>query len=128
MKLLLDSHALLWYAAGDARLSVAARSAIDDIANDSFVSLASLWELAIKAGLRKLELRPDFLGFVKRAVMDNGFEVLQIDQRHLERVVWLPQHHRDPFDRMLVAQAALEGMTLVSADEMLDAYGAARLW
>lgn len=128
MKLLLDAHTVLWYAAGDSRLSPTARAAIDDVANDNFVSMASLWELAIKAGLGKLELRPDFTGFIQRAVTANGFEVLPIELSHLGRVVALPQHHRDPFDRLLVAQASWEGMTIVSADEILDSYGATRLW
>lgn len=106
----------------------AARAAIDDPANDSFVSMASMWELAIKAGLNKLELRPDFAGFMQRAVTANGFDILPVELRRVDRVVMLPQHHRDPFDRMIVAQAALEGMTIASADERLDPYGASRLW
>lgn len=128
MKLLLDAHTLLWYVAGESRLSSVARAAIDDAANDCFVSIASLWELAIKMGLGKLDLRPDFSGFIQRAVTANGFTILAVDLRHLDRMAALPHHHRDPFDRMLAVQAELEAMTIVSADEMLDAYGVQRVW
>jgi PIN domain nuclease of toxin-antitoxin system len=122
-KLLLDSHVFLWWRANDPLLQVAARSAIAD-ADVVFVSAATAWEAAIKASLGRLEL-PDT---VESGVNDSGFEKMQISFSHAEGAAALPPHHGDPFDRMLVAQAISEGLTLVTHDRRLEAYEVPILW
>jgi PIN domain nuclease of toxin-antitoxin system len=128
MKLLLDTHAFLWFIMGDTRLTPTARMAIEDVGNDKFVSAASAWEMAVKVGLGKLQLSEPFDILIPREMRSNGFLYLPIDLAHTVRVVSLPFHHRDPFDRMLVAQVLCEQIALVSADVPLDAYGIQRIW
>ena len=128
MKLLLDTHALIWLAENDARLSAPARQALEDEKNDLFCSVASIWELAIKASLGKLKLSVQLDTAFRRRLEENGFAVLPVEYTHAAHVLSLPWHHRDPFDRLLVAQAALEQLALVSHDRQLDAYGIVRIW
>jgi PIN domain nuclease of toxin-antitoxin system len=128
VKLLLDTHALLWFLSGSGRLSATARIAIEDMANERFFSVAGAWEIAIKASLGKLDLTVPFEKLVPGELRSNDIELLPITPAHLVAVMALPFHHRDPFDRMYVAQAAAEGATVVSADPALDAYGIPRLW
>ncbi len=128
MKLLLDTHAFLWFMSGDATLSKAARSAIEDENNDVFVSPASLWEIAIKIGVNKLTLREPFETLIPKELAENEIELLGISIAHLALVASMPFHHRDPFDRLIAAQAEVEQLTLVSMDEVFDAYGVSRLW
>lgn len=128
MTILLDTHALLWAYWGDPQLSAAAIRLIFDPANRVLVSPASHWEVAIKMKTGKLTLRESFIEFVQHAVFDNGFGILPIEPNHTGLVSQLPFHHKDPFDRLLIAQALSEGVPLVSADAALDAYGVTRLW
>jgi PIN domain nuclease of toxin-antitoxin system len=128
VKLLLDTHALLWFLGGSGRLSTTARVAIEDMANERLFSVAGAWEIAIKASLGKLDLTVPFQRLVPGELHANAIELLPILPAHLVGVLGLPFHHRDPFDRMYVAQAVAEGATLVSADPALDAYGVRRLW
>jgi len=128
MKLLLDTHALIWFAEDDARLSTAAREALNDEANDLFCSTASIWEMAIKVSIGKLKIAARLDGAFRRRLEQNGFGILTVEYAHAARVEELPWHHRDPFDRLLVAQATIENMALVSHDDQLDAYGIGRLW
>jgi len=128
MRLLLDTHAFLWFLAGDPKMSTSAKAAIEDSANQSIVSVASLWEIAIKVSLRKLAIGEPFDTLIPRQIRQNGFGLLPIGVNHVAALASLPFHHRDPFDRMLVAQAGAEKMTLISRDEALDAYGITRLW
>lgn len=128
MRLLLDTHAFLWWVGDAPELSAKARAAIGKADNPCFVSLASCWEMAIKASLGKLTLAQPVERFVPEQIAANGFQLLAIDFRHVGRVESLPFHHRDPFDRLLVAQAISEKLTLVSADASLSAYGVKRLW
>jgi len=128
MRLLLDTHALLWFCEGSNELSPAARSAMEDARNDCFVSHATAWEVAIKAGLGKLELRVPYDDLFPVAVLANGFTVLTPDFRHYRQVIGLPLHHRDPFDRLLIAQAMAEGLTIVTCDPHFPAYGVPLLW
>ena len=128
MKLLLDTHALLWFIAGSASLSAAARSAIEDAANEKFVSIVSIWETAIKISIGKLSLTAPFDDLFPHQLMINGFELLPVKVEHTSVVASLPFHHRDPFDRLLIAQTIEEKMTLVSADQIFDDYGINRLW
>lgn len=128
MRLLLDTHAFLWFIGGDAQLSAAARSAIEDAGNEKFLSAASVWEMAIKVSLKKLQLVEPFDVLVPREIGGNGFLYLPIEVPHTVAVTGMPFHHRDPFDRMLAAQALTESMAFLSADPAFDAYGVNRIW
>lgn len=130
MRILLDTHALLWFYLGDARLSRQARTAIEDPANTKFVSPASYWELAIKVSLGKYVLNEDYDEFIQHAIFDNGFSILPIEPRHTSYVSTLPflSGHKDPFDRLLVAQSNVETVSIVSDDELLDQYSITRIW
>lgn len=122
MRLLLDTHTLLWWLA-DRRLGQEARERIADPDTLVAVSAASVWEAAIKASLGKLRVP----GSLADAVADNGFEALPISLRHAASAGALPPHHRDPFDRMLIAQAVAEGLTIVTRDAAFNAYEVAVL-
>ena len=128
MNLLLDSHTLLWFLRDDPSLSVAAKAIILDPANHKFVSVASCWEIAIKSTRNKLGLTEPSGVLLGRELPRNGFDLLPIELRHATHVEMLPEHHKDPFDRLLVAQSLLEGIPLVSVDAQLDSYGVTRLW
>ena len=109
-------------------MSATARLLIEDVANMKFVSPASYWELAIKVGLGKYALTESYDDFIQHAIFDNGFIILPVEPRHTAVLVSLPLHHRDPFDRLLIAQAMVEGISLVSIDAAFDPYPIARLW
>jgi PIN domain nuclease of toxin-antitoxin system len=126
--LLLDTHAMLWFFWDDAQLSAPARALIEDSDNRKLISIASCWEVAIKVGLGKLDLGESSRSFLPREITRNNFELLPISLDHATAVETLAQHHRDPFDRLLVAQATVEGLPLVSADIAFDQYGISRLW
>jgi PIN domain nuclease of toxin-antitoxin system len=128
VKILLDTHAFLWFIEDSPKLSTEARSVIEDGFNEPVLSVASLWEMAIKVSIGKLDLKKPFETFVPDQLELNGFDQLAISFDHIAAVAKLPFHHRDPFDRLLVAQALVEGIPLVSADDLLDAYGVIRLW
>lgn len=128
MRLLLDTQTFLWFVLGDARCSGAARRLIEDEANEKWLSPASHWELAIKISLGKYTLPVSFGKFIERAVTDNGFLVLPIEPSHTALLTALPFHHRDPFDRLIIAQAMAEQMSIVSSDQAWDAYPITRLW
>ena len=125
---LLDTHTLLWFLWDDSRLSGPAKSLIEDANNRKVVSIASCWEIAIKVGLRKLDLGEPSRSFLSREIARNNFELLPISLDHATMVEGLVAHHRDPFDRLLVVQAMAEGLSLVSADAVFDQYGVSRLW
>jgi len=126
--LLLDTHALLWWLAEPSRLSPSAHAAIAETANQVFVSAATGWELATKVRLGKLEIAEQLLSNLPQLLADQGFEVLSIQLRHGLRAGGYPQPHRDPFDRLLAAQAELESLTLVSIDSALQAFPCRLLW
>ncbi len=128
MKLLLDTHALLWFALDDPQLSRAADALIKDPGNEVWVSPASYWEIAIKMSVGKYSLTVPHQVFFEGAIADNGFTILPIEPRHSAAVVTLPHHHRDPFDRMVIAQAIVEAMAVVGTDAAFDAYPVRRLW
>jgi PIN domain nuclease of toxin-antitoxin system len=127
MRLLLDTHVLLWWVMDDERLPAGLDPLLNDPDTEAFVSAASAWEIAIKARLGKLEPGPLGQGFAA-AVERQGFLPLPITLEHAERAGALPPHHSDPFDRMLVAQAHAENLHLVSGDGVLDHYGVVRVW
>lgn len=116
------------YPQGDPLLSATAKGLLEDPANRKLVSVASCWEIAIKAGLGKLRLGEPSQSYILNALAATGFELLPIDLVHATGVETLPSHHKDPFDRLLIAQAFYEGMPIVSADGALDAYGVTRPW
>jgi PIN domain nuclease of toxin-antitoxin system len=126
--LLLDSHAMLWFFWDDPQLSGAAKSLIEDADNRKLVSIASCWEIAVKVGLGKLDLGESSQSFLPREIARNNFELLPISLAHATMVEQLATHHRDPFDRLLAAQAMMEGLSLISTDSIFDQYGVARLW
>ena len=128
MKLLLDTQAFLWFVTDDARRSAAARDAIEGADNERALSIASVWEMAIKHALGKLHFTEPFPQFVTTQTAANGIALLAIDVEHAIAVASLPMHHRDPFDRLLMAQALAEEMAMVSSDEALDRYGVRRIW
>ena len=128
MHILLDTHAMLWWAAGDDKLSRRARSAITATSSNVYVSAATAWEIATKYRLGKLPQAGPLLERLAEFLADQRFEELSITLRHAQRSGSLPGPHRDPFDRMLIAQAQLENLTLVSNEVIFDRYGVQRLW
>ena len=128
MRLLLDSHALLWWSLGDDRLPDTARRAIGDDAVEVFVSAASVWELSIKFGLGKLPKAERFVADLRTGEAITGFRELAVTRQHAVHAGILDVDHRDPFDRMLIAQAQDEDLALVSNERVFDAYGVRRVW
>ena len=128
MTLLLDTQALLWFWWDDPQLGERARLSISDAGNQKLVSPASFWEIAIKVSLKKLDLGVPYRGFIHQQMVRNNFELLPIDDEHLAVVSELPFHHKDPFDRLLIAQAMVERVAVVSSDAQFDAYPVNRLW
>jgi PIN domain nuclease of toxin-antitoxin system len=128
MRVLLDTHALLWWIQDDDRLSAAARTAISSAGNRVFVSAASMWEIVTKAKLGRLRLHEPIHHFVSTQFEANEFEALPITVRHTFELEKLPDLHRDPFDRMLIAQAIAEDMPLVSGDRAVQVYPVGTIW
>jgi PIN domain nuclease of toxin-antitoxin system len=128
MTVLLDTHCLLWFLKDDPQLSIAAKATIQDSQNRKLVSVATCWEIAIKAGLKKLHLAEPSGALLQRELPRNNLEVLSISLEHATAVESLPLHHKDPFDRILIAQAIIENVPLVSIDEQFDAYAVTRIW
>ncbi|MGH7194402.1 MAG: type II toxin-antitoxin system VapC family toxin [Candidatus Saccharimonadales bacterium] len=128
MRLLVDAHCLIWALDEPAKLSAAAVVALEDATNDLLIGAGTMWELSIKSGLGKLTLSLPFRGWMEQAIADLGLTVLPITLESCERQASLPFHHRDPFDRLLAAQALVEHIEVVSADAILDQYGVGRIW
>ncbi|HMF17523.1 MAG TPA: type II toxin-antitoxin system VapC family toxin [Gemmataceae bacterium] len=128
MRHLLDSHTLLWYSLGDPKLSGTANGLIGNPANEILLSPVSYWEIAIKISIGKLTLHQPYEDFIDACLNKYGFRILPIDPKHTARLIGLPFHHKDPFDRLLVAQAIVEGIPIVSNDTALDVYGITRFW
>ena len=128
MRLLLDTHTLLWFYLDDAQLSGAAKALILDASNLKYVSPASYWEVAIKVSIGKYVLAEPYEDLIQHAIFDNGFDILPIAPRHTAALIGLAFHHKDPFDRLLIAQALTEGMAVVSVDTAFDQYPVTRLW
>lgn len=130
MRLLLDTHSMYWYIEDDPQLSGRARTLIQDASYEILVSPASYWEIAIKISIGKWRLNRPYEEFIDIGLNQYGFQVLSILPTHTARLIGLlfPQGHRDPFDRLLVAQVLVEQIPIVSADSPLDAYGVTQLW
>ena len=128
MRALLDTHSFIWFVEGDERLSSSARQIIGDPANEILFSAASLWEMAIKVSIGKLALAHAFEASTLGHMARNDIRLLDVRVSHITGVLTLPFHHRDPFDRMLVSQALVEGVPVIGADQVFDSYGVQRLW
>ncbi len=128
MRHLLDTDALLWYTLADPKLSTTAKALILDPANAILISPASYWEIAIKIRIGKLTLHRPYPDFIDACLNKYGFKILPIEPRHTGVLTTLPFHHKDPFDRLLVAQAMVESIPIIGSDPAVDAYGIKRLW
>ncbi|MEI6324391.1 MAG: type II toxin-antitoxin system VapC family toxin [Gemmataceae bacterium] len=131
MKLLLDTHAFLWHADGSPQMSATATALAVDPANELFLSMASVWEIAIKVGMKKLTVSAPYVTFMTRAIAGYGVSVLPVmfdDCIAYERLPFPNKQHRDPFDRMIIIHALRDGLSIVGVDVSFDAYGITRLW
>ncbi len=128
MKVLLDTHTFLYFISGSPDLSNVARTAIETPNNQRFLSIASLWEISIKVSIQKLQIGMSMSELIRRQVHGNAIEILQIEPHHLDQCVTLPFHHKDPFDRLIIAQSFSENMPLVTKDSAFRTYGLSMIW
>ena len=128
MKLLLDTHTLLWAVDDPAQLGPRAVAELQDPGNELWLSAGSIWEMAIKVGSKKLDLSLPYRQWISQAISDLGLTILPISVDHANVQTELLFHHKDPFDRLLVAQSLYEQIPIVSVDPQLDAYGVTRIW
>ncbi len=129
MNYLLDTSSFLWFVHDDRRLSASAADLIESSGNEIYLSIASIWEIAIKVNLRRgLVLRRRFPEFIEHQLNTNRFELLEIKVAHLKLVSDLPLHHRDPFDRLLIAQSLVENIPVITSDAAFDSYEIQRVW
>jgi PIN domain nuclease of toxin-antitoxin system len=128
MKVLLDTHAFLWLITGDERLTEKARRTFLNPENSLFFSAASLWEICIKESLKKISMCNGWFQTIQDEMKVNAIQWLPIEMPHCVEVTKLPFHHRDPFDRMLIAQAMVEGMQILSKDSRFSDYAVKRIW
>lgn len=128
MRVLLDAHTFLWFALGDQKLSSHARSHIEDLGNEKLISPASYWEIAIKISLNKYTLSHPFEEFMQQGIAGNGFIILPVEPKHTATLTTLPHHHRDPFDRLIIVQAMVEQIPVISGDAAFAAYPVTRIW
>ena len=124
----LDTHTFLWFISVDPALSERARNCIEDDANALMFSAASVWEIAIKVSLGKLTFDAPYTSLLRDRLETNGIELMNLIIEHCDAVMTLPFHHRDPFDRLLIAQALVEDLSVVSADRAFDSYPVVRIW
>lgn len=127
MKYLLDTHALLWIALDDNRLSKKVRKVYSDTNSELYISIASLWEIAIKVSIKKIQLNTTFDEFIN-LVIQNGISILELKTEHLNRVAELQFIHRDPFDRILISQAQSEKLTIITSDKIFKNYKVKMIW
>lgn len=128
MKIVLDTHTFLWFIDGNQKLSANARTLIEDMNNERLLSIASVWEMAIKYSIGRLQFAQPFQAFMSHQLTKNSIQLLDINFDHTTIVASLPFHHKDPFDRMIIAQSIVEQVPIISIDTIFDAYGATRLW
>ncbi|MFZ4815032.1 MAG: type II toxin-antitoxin system VapC family toxin [Phototrophicaceae bacterium] len=128
MDYLLDTHTFLWFVNDNDQLSATAREVIEHPDHTIYISIASLWEIAIKVSLGKLKAPLPLSDFISQQLHENDITLLGITVMHLNTVANLPFHHRDPFDRLIVAQAKTEGLSILGVDAIFDAYAVKRLW
>ena len=127
MELLLDTHAFIWFIDGDNSLPEKAVNTIKEINNKCFISVASLWEIAIKSSLKKIELKSGF-NKINDFLAENDIDILPITFDHLQKLLELPYHHRDPFDRIIISQGLSENFTIVTKDKEFESYTEKILW
>ncbi|ARA92883.1 twitching motility protein PilT [Rhodothermaceae bacterium RA] len=128
MRLLLDTHTLVWWHAQPVRLSEAARTTIEEPGNEVYISVVNAWEMQIKSQLGKLKLSRSVMEIIEQEQKVNGFQVLPVTLEHVYTLERLPLHHRDPFDRLLIAQAEHGNLTLITADDRIKAYEVNTRW
>ena len=128
MKLLLDTHAFLWFIEGNQNLSLTAKNAIESPTNQRYLSIASLWEIAIKVSIGKLEICMNLTELVNREVYGNAINLLEIQSQHLDILAALPFHHKDPFDRLILAQGLTEKMPIITKDNLFANYPVTLIW
>ena len=128
MRLLLDTHSFLWFIAGSAKLSERARVQVEDLDNAVYLSVASLWEIAIKVSIGKLSLSRPYEELIPEQLEHNEIEVLTINLEHLAVLTRLPLHHRDPFDRLIITQAMVEDLPIVGKDDDFERYPVRLIW
>lgn len=128
MRLLLDTSSFLWFVAGSDRLSLKARELMEDFDNALVLSVASLWEMAIKVSIGKLELLKEFDRFIPEKLEENEIETLHVRLAHLSEMMKLPFHHRDPFDRLIIAQSISENLPLIACDNVFEEYAVEIIW
>ncbi|MFB2922350.1 type II toxin-antitoxin system VapC family toxin [Aerosakkonema funiforme] len=128
MKLLLDTHTFIWYVMDNPKLSATVRVMIDDGNNELLLSIASIWEMAVKQSIGKLNFGLPFRMFIEQQLSSNSIELLNINLAHIDIIASLPLHHRDPFDRLIIAQAMVENIPILSADTIFDSYPIQRRW
>ncbi|MEO6639371.1 MAG: type II toxin-antitoxin system VapC family toxin [Ginsengibacter sp.] len=127
LNLLLDTHIFIWFLNGDNKISKSLKDLITDTSNKCYLSIASIWEIAIKISLNKIQLQGDF-DRIAFFLSDNEIDLLPITFQHLQRLLLLEFHHRDPFDRIIIAQAVAENITIATKDEVFNKYGVSILW
>jgi PIN domain nuclease of toxin-antitoxin system len=125
---LLDSHTLIWFFKGDTRLSDRVRILIEDENNQKLISIVTVWELSIKQSIGKFTFTQPIKTFIEQQLKMNDFNLLSITLGHIDGITTLPLHHRDPFDRLLIAQAMIENIPIASADSAFDAYSIQCIW
>jgi PIN domain nuclease of toxin-antitoxin system len=128
VNLLLDTHTFLWFVNGNKQISDKVKKLIESEDNQSFISIASLWEMSIKYNLGKLKFDEPFDTFIEREITNSEINILHINLEHLKITATLPLYHRDPFDRLIIAQAIIENINLLSKDSAFDAYSVKRIW
>ena len=128
MRFLLDTHTFIWFVTDSPRLSTTAKVLIEDESNEKWLSVANVWEIAIKQSIGKLTLDAPLQLFVEQQMQQNSMDLLSVQIQHLAVVATLPLHHRDPFDRLLIAQSLVEQVAIVGGDSVFDAYSIQRFW
>ena len=127
MELLIDTHATLWFQSSDNKLSETAKQLIEDPNNQCYISFASLWEMSIKVAASKLKIENGFNNFYNY-LSNNQFGILNPNAMHLNRLIDIPHHHKDPFDRLIIAQSIVDSIPVVSIDSIFDDYSINRIW
>ena len=127
MDVLLDTHSFIWFVENDKKLTSKARNTIDNSSNTIYISIASLWEMAIKISIGKLKITVPYENVIKQ-INDNGFEIIPITFEHTLKVSKLEFHHKDPFDRIIIAQALTDKMIIISNEKIFDNYKVIRMW
>jgi PIN domain nuclease of toxin-antitoxin system len=128
VKILVDAHALIWAVDDPSKLGLQAARVLQDGTNDLFLGAGTIWEISIKVRLAKLSLSLPYQQWMNRAITDLGIRIVPITVAYANAQANLPMHHRDPFDRLMVAQAIVERFALISTDSLLDQYGINRIW